>query len=126
MPLGSELDLAAASARWRRKRVCGRRRGAIEPLGWRATAVALLRRRFTSLRRSPLNFDGVEAPLRGLGFVADSFAPEAGRVDGALEHAVERLFNHATRVAGFRVEAVSVDDEGAAPTAQRLRTSTKS
>lgn len=50
------------------------------------------------------------APLRRLGLAADSFAPEAGRVDGALEHAVERLFNHAARAAGFRVEGVAVDD----------------
>jgi hypothetical protein len=50
------------------------------------------------------------APLRRLGLAADSFAPEAGRVDGGLEHAVERLFNHAARVAGFRVEGVSSED----------------
>jgi hypothetical protein len=51
------------------------------------------------------------APLRRLGLAAGgAFAPEAGRVDGALEHAVERLFNHAARAAGYRVEAVSVDD----------------
>jgi len=51
------------------------------------------------------------APLRRLGLAAGgAFAPEAGRGDGALEHAVERLFNHAARAAGYRVEAVSVDD----------------
>jgi lipopolysaccharide biosynthesis protein len=50
------------------------------------------------------------APLRRLGLAVDSFAPELGQVDGALEHAVERLFNHAARVAGFRVEDTSVDD----------------
>jgi lipopolysaccharide biosynthesis protein len=44
------------------------------------------------------------APLRRLALAASSFAPEAGLADGALEHALERLFNHATRLAGFRVE----------------------
>ncbi|MGA2491442.1 MAG: rhamnan synthesis F family protein [Roseiarcus sp.] len=51
------------------------------------------------------------APLRRLGLAAGgAFAPEAGQVDGALEHAVERLFNHAARSAGYRVEEVSADD----------------
>ena len=50
------------------------------------------------------------APLRRLGLAADAFAPEAGQVDGALEHAVERLFNHAARVAGFRVADAAVED----------------
>jgi hypothetical protein len=51
------------------------------------------------------------APLRRLGLAADSFAPEAGRLDGALEHAVEELFNHAARTAGFRVEEASAEDQ---------------
>jgi hypothetical protein len=46
-------------------------------------------------------------PLRGLRLAADAFAPEAGRSDGALEHAVEGLFNHAVRLAGFEVVGVS-------------------
>ena len=50
------------------------------------------------------------APMRRLGLAADAFAPEAGQVDGALEHAVERLFNHSVRVAGFRVEGAAVED----------------
>ena len=49
-------------------------------------------------------------PLRRLGLAADSFAPEAGRLDGALEHAVERLFNHAARLSGFRVEDASCEN----------------
>ena len=36
------------------------------------------------------------------------FAEEAGRLDGALEHAVERIFNHAVKAAGYQVEATSV------------------
>jgi hypothetical protein len=46
------------------------------------------------------------APLRGLR-LASAFAPEAGLADGALEHAVEGLFNHAVRLAGFEVLGVS-------------------
>jgi lipopolysaccharide biosynthesis protein len=51
------------------------------------------------------------APLRRLALAAGAFAPEAGLVDGALEHAVERLFNHAARRAAFRVEVAAADDE---------------
>jgi len=46
------------------------------------------------------------SPLRGLR-LAVGFAPEAGRSDGALEHAVEGLFNHSVRLAGFQVAGVS-------------------
>jgi hypothetical protein len=49
------------------------------------------------------------APLRRLRLSEDFAAPEAGLGDGALEHAVERLFNHAARAAGFRVADVTVD-----------------
>jgi hypothetical protein len=42
------------------------------------------------------------AGLRGLA-LAREFRPEAGLSDGALEHAVEGLFNHAARARGFRV-----------------------
>jgi lipopolysaccharide biosynthesis protein len=45
-------------------------------------------------------------PLRGLR-LANAFAPEAGLSDGALEHAVEGLFNHSVRLAGFQVAGVS-------------------
>ena len=41
------------------------------------------------------------ASLRDLNLASESFASEAGRLDGALEHAVERIFNHASRAAGF-------------------------
>ncbi len=47
------------------------------------------------------------APLRDLRLAAEAFAPEAGQTDGALEHAVERLFNHAARTAGFFVEGTT-------------------
>jgi len=40
--------------------------------------------------------------LRDLG-LAREFRPEAGLSDGALEHAVEGLINHAVRARGFRV-----------------------
>jgi hypothetical protein len=49
------------------------------------------------------------APLQRLRLSEDFAAPEAGLVDGALEHAVERLFNHAARAAGFRVADVTVE-----------------
>ena len=42
------------------------------------------------------------AALRALG-LAREFLPEAGLSDGALEHAVEGLINHAARARGFRV-----------------------
>jgi hypothetical protein len=35
--------------------------------------------------------------------LAESFEPEAGRSDGALEHAIEGLINHAVRAAGFQI-----------------------
>ena len=43
------------------------------------------------------------AGLRGLGLAANGFSPEIGREDGAMEHAVEGLINHAVRAAGFKV-----------------------
>lgn len=42
--------------------------------------------------------------LRALELSRDAFDPEAGRVDSAVEHALERLFNHVVRAAGYRVE----------------------
>jgi lipopolysaccharide biosynthesis protein len=50
------------------------------------------------------------ATLRRLRLAENAFAAEAGRADGALEHAVEGLFNHAVRSAGFGVRSVAVDD----------------
>jgi len=50
------------------------------------------------------------APIRRLRLASDGFAPEAGRLDGALEHALERLFNHAARAAEFAVAEVGVAD----------------
>ena len=49
-------------------------------------------------------------PLRALA-LSGEFAPEAGAVDGALEHFVERLFTPSTRLAGYEVE----DIDGAEP-----------
>jgi len=46
------------------------------------------------------------APIRSLR-LAGAFAPEAGLSDGALEHAVEGLFNHSARLAGFEILGVS-------------------
>lgn len=48
------------------------------------------------------------APLRGakLGEPA-TYAPEAGRTDGAVEHAVERLFGTSAKAAGFTLGALS-------------------
>ena len=84
----------------------------------RATVAALAARMGAPVRDDAFDFfEGTMfwarpqamAPLRGLALAADSFAPEAGAADGALEHAVERLFNHATRLAGFRVEDAFCD-----------------
>jgi hypothetical protein len=47
------------------------------------------------------------ARLRGLGLAANGFSAEAGREDGAMEHAVEGLINHAVRAAGFKVAGTS-------------------
>jgi hypothetical protein len=47
------------------------------------------------------------ALLRQLRLAANGFAPEAGLSDGAMEHAVEGLFNHSVRRAGFEVLGVS-------------------
>ena len=49
------------------------------------------------------------APLRRLRLTEDFAASEAGRVDGASEHAVERRFHHTARVAGFRVADIAVE-----------------
>jgi hypothetical protein len=47
------------------------------------------------------------AGLRELGLAANGFSPESGREDGAMEHAVEGLINHAVRAAGFQVAGTS-------------------
>jgi hypothetical protein len=47
------------------------------------------------------------APLARLGLSREFPPVDAGLTDGALEHAVERLFNHAARAAGYRVDAVT-------------------
>ena len=44
-------------------------------------------------------------PLRDLNLV-DAFEPEIGKLDGALENAVERLFATSAVVAGFRLDGV--------------------
>ncbi|GLR65584.1 hypothetical protein GCM10010909_02620 [Acidocella aquatica] len=46
-------------------------------------------------------------PLRRLQLSAAFQTSDAGRGNGALEHALERLFNHAARAAGFRAEQVT-------------------
>jgi lipopolysaccharide biosynthesis protein len=44
-------------------------------------------------------------PLRELR-LAEAFPAEIGKVDGALEHAVERLFSTSAVAAGYRIEAI--------------------
>lgn len=44
-------------------------------------------------------------PLRELR-LADTFPDESGKIDGALEHAAERLFSVATVAAGYRIEGI--------------------
>lgn len=45
--------------------------------------------------------------LRGAGLgEPDTYAPEAGRTDGAVEHALERLFTTGARAAGFSLGAL--------------------
>ena len=46
-------------------------------------------------------------PLRDLRLSADFFDDEAGKRNGAPEHALERLFNHSARIAGYEVGAVT-------------------
>ena len=48
-------------------------------------------------------------PLRALGLAASAFENETGRNDGALEHAVERIFNQVVRIAGFHVSDAGVE-----------------
>jgi len=45
-------------------------------------------------------------PLRDLG-LSNAFSDETGKLDGALEHAVERLFSAATIASGYRIEDVT-------------------
>ncbi len=40
-----------------------------------------------------------------------AFAPEAGRLDCATEHAVERIFNHAARAAGYDIATIDAESE---------------
>ncbi|GLR66623.1 hypothetical protein GCM10010909_13030 [Acidocella aquatica] len=49
------------------------------------------------------------APLRELRLSENAFMPEGGLIDGAVEHAIERLFNHTAYLAGFRVDDVMVN-----------------
>lgn len=44
-------------------------------------------------------------PLRELG-LAKNFPDEMGKIDGALEHAVERLFSAAAVASGYRIEGI--------------------
>ena len=48
-------------------------------------------------------------PLRRLRLSENFAVPKAGLGDGALEHSIERLVNHAARAADFRVADVSAD-----------------
>jgi lipopolysaccharide biosynthesis protein len=49
-------------------------------------------------------------PLRELRLSVDFFDDEAGKRNGAPEHALERLFNHSARIAGYEVAAVTAVD----------------
>lgn len=49
-------------------------------------------------------------PIRRLKLSDDAFLPELGRLDGAPEHAVERMFNHSVRAAGYEVASADIDD----------------
>jgi len=46
------------------------------------------------------------APLKDLGLSAEFDPAQSGYLDGAVEHALERLFTHTVRVAGFRAQEV--------------------
>ena len=56
-------------------------------------------------------------PLRELR-LAETFPDESGKVDGALEHAVEHLFSAAAVAAGYRIEAIDGFDAGDVETCQ--------
>jgi lipopolysaccharide biosynthesis protein len=45
--------------------------------------------------------------LRSIGLTSSDFPAEPSRTDGELQHAVERIFNHAARTDGFRVVSLS-------------------
>lgn len=48
------------------------------------------------------------SPLRGAGLGdPETYAPEAGQTDGAVEHAIERLFATSARAAGFTLGGLS-------------------
>ncbi len=51
-------------------------------------------------------------PIRKLGLSREAFDAGDGKLDGGIEHAIERLFNHAARIAGFSVGDVAFDDAG--------------
>jgi lipopolysaccharide biosynthesis protein len=51
------------------------------------------------------------APLRRLGLAQGSFEAETGQVDGALEHAVERLFGYGAEQAGYRIKDTAIDSD---------------
>lgn len=50
------------------------------------------------------------APLRRLNLAHTSFEPESGKLDGALEHAVERIFIAAAKISGYRVADIDALD----------------
>jgi hypothetical protein len=92
-----------------------------DPIGVnRETVETLANRMGAPLAGKPLDFfkgtmfwarPEALAPLRRLGLAGDSFPPETGQVDGALEHAVERLFGYAVELSGYRIKDASVDPD---------------
>ena len=49
-------------------------------------------------------------PFKDLNLSVDFFHSESGKIDGAAEHALERMFNYCVKLSNYKVMAVSLED----------------